>query len=109
NLQLKRSSLLLTSTEDNPLVKNLDRQLEHIREDMMRSLSSMKEVAKASIIALEKRSGQVDEQIREVPGNERVYLEYSRQQNIKQELYLFMLKKREEAAISKSSTVANAR
>src|SRR5690606_15913845 len=37
NLQLKRSSLLLTSTEDNPFVKNLDRQLEHIREDMMRS------------------------------------------------------------------------
>src|SRR5690606_2213879 len=31
------------------------------------------------------------------------------QQAIKQELYLFLLKKREESAISKSSTIANAR
>jgi len=108
-LQLKRSSMLLTNTEDNPFVKNLDRQLANIREDMMRSLKSMKQVTQASIKALEKRSGTVDEEIRKVPENERMYLEYARQQNIKQELYLFMLTKREEAAISKSSTVANAR
>ncbi|MCB0697319.1 MAG: polysaccharide biosynthesis tyrosine autokinase, partial [Chitinophagaceae bacterium] len=109
DLQLKRSALLLTNTEDNPFVRNLDKQLENIREDMMRSLKSMKQVTLASIKALNKRSGTVDEQIRKVPENERMFLEYSRQQNIKQELYLFMLTKREEAAISKSSTVANAR
>lgn len=108
-LQLKRSSLLLTNTEQNPFIRNLDIQLESIREDMMRSLKSMEQVTLASIKALESHSGTVDAQIRKVPENERVYLEYARQQNIKQELYLFMLTKREEAAISKSSTVANAR
>src|SRR6185312_13426523 len=40
---------------------------------------------------------------------ERVYLDYSRQQDIKQELYLFLLKKKEETAISKSANIANAR
>jgi len=109
DLQLKRAALLMTSTEDNPFVKNLDRQLENIREDMVRSLAAMKQAVKVSIKELESRAGFVDAQIRQVPEEERIYLEYSRQQNIKQELYLFLLKKREESAISKSSTVANAR
>lgn len=109
DLQLKRSAMLLTNTEDNPFVKNLDRQLENIREDMVRSLATMKQSIQVSIKELESRAGFVDVQIRQVPEEERIYLEYSRQQNIKQELYLFLLKKREENAISKSSTVANAR
>lgn len=109
DLQLKRSALLLTSTSDNPYVVNIDRQLENIREDLFRSLASMKQGVKVSIAELQSRAGFVDEEIRKVPENERVYLEFSRQQAIKQELYLFLLKKREENAISKSSTVANAR
>lgn len=109
DLQLKRAALLMTSTEDNPFVVNLDKQLENIREDMIRSLAAMKQAIQVSIKELESRAGFVDAQIRQVPEEERIYLEYSRQQNIKQELYLFLLKKREESAISKSSTVANAR
>ncbi len=109
DLQLKKSALLMTNTENNPFVINLDKQLENIREDLVRSLSIMKQGIKVSIKELESRAGFVDDQIRQVPEEERIYLEYSRQQNIKQELYLFLLKKREENAISKSSTVANAR
>lgn len=108
-LQLKRYSLLLTSTEDNPFVINLDRQLENIREDLVRSLASMKQGTEVSIAELKSRAGFLESEIRKVPQNERVYLEFSRQQAIKQELYLFLLKEREENAISKSSTVANAR
>lgn len=109
DLQLKRAVLLMSNTEDNPYVRNVDRQLANIREDLTRSLATMKKGIKVSITELKSRTGFVDEEIRKVPQNERVFLEYSRQQNIKQELYLFLLKKQEETAISKSSTVANAR
>src|SRR5690606_893433 len=47
--------------------------------------------------------------IRQVPLKEKIFLEYSRQQNIKEELYVFLLKTREETAIGKSSSLANAK
>lgn len=108
-LQLQRSSLLLTNTENSPFVRKVDKQLENIRKDIIYSLSSIKESVYASIDELKQHIGMVDSEIQKMPENERVFLEYSRQQNIKQELYLFLLKKREESAISMSSTVANAR
>src|SRR5690606_19087593 len=95
DLQLRKSELLLTSTPDNPFVKNINKQLENIREDLTRSLFSMKQGIKVSIAELQNRAGFIDNEIRNIPGNERIFLEYSRQQNIKQELYLFLLKKRE--------------
>ncbi|MCB0698564.1 MAG: polysaccharide biosynthesis tyrosine autokinase [Chitinophagales bacterium] len=109
DLQLKRAAMLMTRTENNLVIKNLDTQLETIRDDLVRSLSSMKKSVVVSINELKKKSGDLDNEIRKVPENERIFLEYTRQQHIKQELYLFLLKKREETAISKSTTLANAR
>lgn len=109
NLLLRRSQLLLSNTEDNPYVKNLDVQIAQVREDIKSSLASTKQGVRISIDALKQRAGGVEGKVRQVPQKEREYLEYARQQNIKQELYVFLLKKREETAISKSYTVANAR
>lgn len=108
-LQLKRSTLLLTKTESNPVIKNIDLQLESIRDDMTRSLSTLKRSIDVSARELKNHAGVLESEIRQLPENERIFLEYSRQQHIKQELYLYLLKKREETAISKSSTIPNAR
>ena len=50
-----------------------------------------------------------ESQIAEFPFTERMYIDYARQQQIKQELYLFLLKKKIETSITRSSTIANAR
>lgn len=108
-LQLERERSLMSTTESNPLIINMDKQIENLRLDLKGSLASLKRGIQVSIQELRQRTGSLDAQIRLVPAKERVYLEYSRQQAIKQELYLFLLKKREESAITKSSTIANAR
>lgn len=108
-LQAQREKMLLTNTESSPYIVNIDQQLANLRGDMLNSLVSIKHQLQVSLGELRKMSGRLDAQIRQVPAKERVFLEYSRQQNIKQELYLFLLKKREETAISKSATTSDAK
>jgi tyrosine-protein kinase Etk/Wzc len=109
DLQMKKERLLIGSTEANPMVENMDVQLETLRGNMKSGISSMKRDLQINISKLQQYAGNVESKIRQVPAKERVFLEFSRQQNIKQELYLFLLKKREESAISKSSSLANAK
>jgi capsular exopolysaccharide synthesis family protein len=109
SFQLERERLLISSTPSNPLVQNIDLQLKNLRTDLQSNLASFRSGLQASIAEIKGRSGQLDQKIQQVPAKERVFLDYSRQQAIKQELYLFLLKKREESAISKSSNLAVAR
>lgn len=109
SLLMERQRLMLSSTDDNPRVKNLDAQLINLRGDLVNNLASIRSSMQVVVNELRRKSGNMESQIRAVPAQEREFLDYSRQQAIKQELYLFLLQKREEAAISKSSTIANAR
>jgi len=108
-LLLQRERLLLSSTQGNPIVQNIDEQLGNLRDDMVSGLKSLQRSFQAALAEMGRNSGALDNMIRQVPAKERTFLEFSRQQSIKQELYLFLLQKREECAISKSSTVSNAR
>ncbi|RYE55675.1 MAG: polysaccharide biosynthesis tyrosine autokinase, partial [Sphingobacteriales bacterium] len=107
--QLDRERLLLSTTESNPMVQNLDQRLQSIRTDLINSISGFKRNLEVSITDLRNRSNNVMAKIRQIPIKERLFIDISRQQSIKQELYLFLLKKREETAVTKSSTIANAR
>jgi capsular exopolysaccharide synthesis family protein len=109
NFQVERERLLISNTPSNPVVQSLDLQLKNLRADILSNIASIKGGIETSIQELRGRSGKIDQKIQQVPAKERVFLDYSRQQAIKQELYLFLLKKREESAISKSSTLAVAR
>lgn len=108
-MQLERDKMLLSHTAQHPSVKSLDEQLVNVRLELLSSIQSVKQGIRISIAELKKRNSGVEGMISKVPARERIFLDYSRQQAIKQELYLFLLKKQEETAISKSSTLANAR
>lgn len=108
-LQAERDRLLMSQTSEHPAVLAMGEQLKELRLELLGSITSIKRGIEISIKELQGRTSAFENQITRVPAKERVFLDYSRQQAIKQELYLFLLKKREETAISKSSTVANAR
>lgn len=108
-LQAQRQNLLITNTAQSPYVKNIERELQALREDMRNTLASSKTALNTTAKQLRKENGVIESKMQSIPEKERIYLEFSRKQEVLQELYLFLLKKREETAISKSSTIANTR
>src|SRR5690606_6166310 len=108
-LQLERERLLMGTTERNPAIISIDEQLVSLRRNIKNSITQFKGDIKSNIRNLESQVSQVTGQISRVPLTERIFLDKARQQNIKQELFLFLLKIREETAIAMAANIASAR
>ncbi|GGF17779.1 GumC family protein [Hymenobacter cavernae] len=108
-LQLERERMLRTAQADNPVVLTMTDQLTNLRASILENLRSLKSNLTITRRNLQAKSGQFGSRMQQMPTIERGLQEISRQQDLKRDLYLYLLQKREEAALSLAATVSAAR
>ncbi|MCB0696091.1 MAG: hypothetical protein KDC07_01920, partial [Chitinophagaceae bacterium] len=100
----ERELKLISHQEGGFQIQAIDKNLEGQKKLIDNNIAVIKQGLQVKIKELKEKTGLIDQQIKMVPKKERLFLEKSRKQSVQQALYILLLTKREETAVTKAAT-----
>lgn len=102
-LVAERKRLLQSADEQNPMIVNLDQQLNSLKSTMKSSLNALETNLGMNVSTLQNQLGRIQGTIYAAPQNQMELRNITRKQETTEALYLYLLQKREESQISFAS------
>ena len=103
-LQLEHNRIAENSNKTNSIVQNMDKQLNNMRKSIKAALANTVKQADIQMASYNELKGTNDAQVKSSPKQAKFLLSAERQQKIQEQLYIFMLQKREENVLSQAFT-----
>ena len=106
---LERDRSLGLSSENNPLVQDLNKSLEMYKLAVNRSIDNLISTLQLQVNKIEAQENAILGRLSSTSGQQLELLSIERQQKVKEQLYIFLLQKREENELQGLLTVGNTR
>lgn len=104
-LVLQKERIQEKSGPKNPLLIDQQNQISELRSRLLNNVRNLKQAYTISLEDISQKDAQLNSRIRNVPQLEKKLLEITRNQNVQEQLYSFLLLKREEAAVTRASDI----
>jgi capsular exopolysaccharide synthesis family protein len=106
---IRRDKLLANSSTSNPMIQEIDSQLSAIRRSIIASIDNQIATLNIQLDNIRTQQNRAASRVSAIPRQEKQIQSITRQQKIKEELYLYLLNKREENEIALNVVEGNAR
>ena len=100
----RRMEIEANAKGDNPALKAIDAQIDEMRESVTKSIDGAVSSASVRLQELKKEEAASKNKLNAIPTQEREYLELHRDQKIKNQLYSYLLQRREENRLVLAAT-----
>lgn len=109
NSELEYEKLHKTTAENNPILVSVSNEIKKIRPGILENVQNQRANLQSRMKNLNYANREYNSTLRSIPEKERALLEISRRKAIKNELFSFLLQKREETALSYAPSEGDSR
>jgi len=106
-LEVEKKSLLSDYTPNHPAVKNVQAQIDELQRKIRSTYETNLYNLQKQQNTIENQLAAYEQQMRNLPENERELARLTRRTSVNSNIYTFLLQKHEEARIARASTISN--